>query len=181
MSKKITFGVIGLIGLGLFLSGSSVRAAETVSRAEIDAQTRVLLSQTLNVLQATLDQVNSRLSGADSGLENSEAVRNALGGIAQSLVAVESKLSGSTFTVAVKLSDPKPVGQLSGSLESKEAGVTANNSKLAIISRLFGPKALIVLLPLVVLFMVVMPFMKKRELREAEFQRQEVGAKVRAV
>lgn len=163
MFKKITFGVIGLIGLSIFLLSSPAHAATTAQAPQFDAQTRSALGQTLNVLQVVLNQISARANNVQDPIENPALVNQTLGVIKGALIAIDTSLSGIPAPIA-QGNPGTPSALPSGSLEGSGASVTAN-AQPATVSWFLSPKILFVLLPLAILLVVALSFTKRKEIQ----------------
>jgi len=153
MSKKTILGVIGFIGVGLLFLAPVTHAA---TAPESDLQTRVLLGQTLNVLQSTLNQIGARI--ANKTIEAPQAVNASLDGIKSALITLDAYLKSAT-----------PATSQNGSplAENGSPAVTYGTApQTATLSWFVGPKPLFVLLPVAVLVLVAFALFRKKTPKE---------------
>lgn len=157
MIKKTLFGVIGLVGFMVLMFAPSAHAAVSVS--SVDQPTRVLLGQTLNVLQSVLNDIQAKVNDTANPLPNPEAVSSALGGIKQVLISIDAHLSGFPAPVAQN----QPAALPTGSLEGSGISVASPDKETANVVNSFNPKWLFVLLPVLILVIVAFAFTRRKD------------------
>lgn len=158
MIKKTLFGVIGLVGFMAIMLASPANAAGPAPVA--DQQTRILLGQTLNILQTVLNGIEAKAGNEVSPITNSAVVISTLGNISRILVVIDTQLSG--------LPSNYPTGNQSatlptGSLEGSGASVTSADKGTANAASVITPKLLFVLLPILILVVVAFSFFRKKD------------------
>lgn len=154
MSKKITLGVIGFIGVGLLFFAPVTHAAAI---AAPDAQTRALLGQTLSVLRVTLDQIDARIGSKTNPIEDPLSTSASLEGIKSGLVAIDAYLKSAA-----------PAASEGGSplAENSPAAAYGTVPQTATVSWFVGPKLLFILLPVILLALTSFALLKKRAPKE---------------
>jgi hypothetical protein len=161
MSKKMILGVIGFIGVGMLFLTPVTHAA---AAPEMDLQTRVLLGQTLNVLQVVLNKIEARIADKANPIPNPQAISASLGGIKSVLVSMDSYLKGASPVAAIPGSFPAE-GNPSPAVNY---GTAASKPQTATVSWFVGPKILLIILPILVLAAVAFSFMRKKEPEEVK-------------
>lgn len=159
MSKKITLGVIGFVGIGFLLLSPSAKAATV---PEADQATRALLGQALNVLQVVLNQIDARTNSAAAPINNQEAVKTDLGDVKSTLLAINANLQRGASLAANPGTQATPA-------ESANIPANANPANVpqtATLSWFVGPKLLFILLPVAILALVAAALFRKRKPEE---------------
>ncbi|TSC59899.1 MAG: hypothetical protein LiPW15_567 [Parcubacteria group bacterium LiPW_15] len=138
----------------------SAHAAVSIER--VDQPTRALLGQTLNVLDSVLNDIQARLNGAGSPIENPATVSVTLGGIKQVLVSVSAELSASPVNSPIPI-ESQQAAQPVGFLDGSGASVVSSDKETASASSVLSPKLLFVLLPILLLILVAVSLFRKKD------------------
>lgn len=137
-------------------------AHAATSTENVDQPTRVLLGQTLNVLQSVLNDIQFRTTGGGVPIENPAAVSSALGGIRQVLVLIDTRLSGFPASAPTPINNQQ-AAEPSGSLEGSGVSIVSEDKEAASAASVLSPKLLLVLLPILILILVAVSLFRKKD------------------